>query len=646
MDANRSIQDIAEKILLDQCIFICGSGLSAIAGPELAHQNIVKKFVEHYSNRFPDNCSVEELRDMSLPEVTQAYFNSLNLQESELTRVVTTINNNFLKRGTLTKSEPSIVHIMLANLGIKDVYTTNYDQLIEKAYREVGFQDFINIINQNRPYYKINENGFPNIYKLCGTVGKEGIILTKHQFETCLTHPHYPFMRQILGKSVVFIGYHKIDHTLLNPYIQFIKDCYPQSLFCVTSDKTDLPDGLKNPQIEIEYVTLPIQEFIARLYISLLSSTSKCFEYLSDKRKCIEKHGIHHLREEIGQVDISSIRRCFEDHQSHYSKVVNTWYYDHKFHCSIYDSLSKKIFARDFSEIYLKLRPFYSTYQTQSSLREHEEILGAIEHNPSKILDTLLGHLNHVTDEAYFWLRYINKLFGRLKLQNALQNYPIPLHSNEGMLTESFLESHSKIFVQGAGSDQTCYIKQQALLYFAKSSIIPVYIDFAEHDIDFVSIFSRQENFSGFLLDYFSLWDLPSENGEWIVKDREKSRKILLIVDGVDGFSSLSPSDIFMLARRIKGYHQNDKDMKVIVTSKNANLESANLADEMDLEEIRLGEDTVSTPTQNEEPRNRPFNNEENDNLKTSEITYNYTYNFQGSTFGGGFAGRDNHGDV
>ena len=207
-------QDIAKAILEDRCIFICGSELSAINGRQPNNKKIVEFFIDYYwKDKFPGRFNKQELLDKSLQEVAQIYFDSVHANDIQF--VANQIKNQFLRKYIKKDLDPCATHLLLANLGVREIYTTNYDNLIEKAFTSVGFSE-INVINHNN-FSELNSKGLPNIYKLCGTIGDSDIILMEKQFsETDPNRLHYPFMRQLLDKIVVFIGYNNRDHVILS----------------------------------------------------------------------------------------------------------------------------------------------------------------------------------------------------------------------------------------------------------------------------------------------------------------------------------------------------------------------------------------------------------------------------------------------
>jgi len=575
---NTHIKTIAEMILEDQCIIICGSDFSAIDNEKFSNKMIAKKFFDQYSKRLLKSDSEENLLKMSLPEISQVYIDTYDLPEDQTqTRIQTRVDEisiRFLQNNINLDERPTTTHLILANLGFRDIYTTNYDELIEKAYFEVGFP-FINVINEDDQFHKIDHKGFPNVYKLCGTSGSRNITLAKKQFEDRnLSRLHYPFMRQILRKTIIFIGYNEQDDITLSPYVNFIKQCHPANCYCVAPKSSNSPTILNNID-DLIYIPIEIGEFISRLYIALLSYTSDCFDYLSKKRKFIEQNAIIFLKQE--NINISEIKNRLIEHQSKYDNVGNTWYYDYKFHLSLYESLSKKVFAKEFSEIYLKLRTFYSTYQTNSAILDHEKIYKNLNTKSSEIVNCLVDHLDKATEIASFWLKYINKLNKEILIE-ALTDYETTLESNRENIN---LKRYKKILVLGnSGTGKTTYSKRQAILSIATGSEIPIYVDFnsSSPSKEKLQNLFFQDNFSEFIIDYFKLLELPCERPDLVVGERLTSGKLLLIVDG---FDRINPEFSLSIAKRIKNYHEEISKMKVIVTSRNQYIGSSSSSESL-----------------------------------------------------------------
>jgi hypothetical protein len=149
-------------------------------------------------------------------------------------------------RGSLdtTSKNPSEIHYLIAKLPIKTVFTTNYDELLERTFRDTGHRT--NIIVDNLEIAFSKESAI-KIVKLCGDLERpESIVLTKKDFNI-----FSETRRELLGKlrvdleskTILFLGY-----ALRDPFINQIWDSinftygkYQRRGYCVLFD----PDALE-----------------------------------------------------------------------------------------------------------------------------------------------------------------------------------------------------------------------------------------------------------------------------------------------------------------------------------------------------------------------------------------------------------------
>lgn len=105
----------------------------------------------------------------------------------------------------LLKSTP---HVELVNLGAPHVYTTNFDDLIEKTYRELGLQ--VDVIALPRDM-ALSHADRTEVVKYHGDLRHEQtLVLTESQYYTRLEFESpmdLKFRSDLLGRSVLFMGY-------------------------------------------------------------------------------------------------------------------------------------------------------------------------------------------------------------------------------------------------------------------------------------------------------------------------------------------------------------------------------------------------------------------------------------------------------
>jgi len=142
-----------------------------------------------------------------LISVAQYEFNRQRTRDS----IETAIIRNFCRDAELQES-----HRLLARLPIESVWTTNYDGLLEKAFRECGKQPDVkhNVdhLRQRRPYSDVT------IFKMHGDVDDAAnAVLTKTDYE-CYELERGAFTVQLLSdllsKRFVFLGFSFTDPNL------------------------------------------------------------------------------------------------------------------------------------------------------------------------------------------------------------------------------------------------------------------------------------------------------------------------------------------------------------------------------------------------------------------------------------------------
>lgn len=90
----------------------------------------------------------------------------------------------FLKdRLDTTTRSPTAAHRALARLPISTVFTANYDDLLERAYREAGKRVQLIVGDKSLPFQR-QDSGYVNLVKLYGDLDQpETIVLTRQQYE-------------------------------------------------------------------------------------------------------------------------------------------------------------------------------------------------------------------------------------------------------------------------------------------------------------------------------------------------------------------------------------------------------------------------------------------------------------------------------
>lgn len=131
---------------------------------------------------------------------------------------------------------PSIAHQAFARLPISNVFTANYDDLLERAYREIGKRVQV-VINDNSIPFMRRDPNVVNIIKLYGDLDQpETIVLARHHYESFFLQrlQMIKLLETELGRStVLYLGWsHSDPHfnlvfgELLARYGQFMRAGY------------------------------------------------------------------------------------------------------------------------------------------------------------------------------------------------------------------------------------------------------------------------------------------------------------------------------------------------------------------------------------------------------------------------------------
>ncbi|MFZ5902752.1 MAG: SIR2 family protein [Chloroflexota bacterium] len=114
----------------------------------------------------------------------------------------------------------SEIHFLITQLPVKITFTTNYDDFIEKAYRETGQRTTVIVENLEFAFSKEKD---VKVVKLCGDIARpDTIVVTKRDFNVFPTS-HRDILEKLSDaletKTVLFLGY-----SLKDPFINQIWD--------------------------------------------------------------------------------------------------------------------------------------------------------------------------------------------------------------------------------------------------------------------------------------------------------------------------------------------------------------------------------------------------------------------------------------
>lgn len=217
------IDDIVSEMLNESFSVFCGAGANYDATNKTwidLFDDITKSFYEDRSSDI-----------YFLADLEKQYYNKDNF-ETNIKRALENVKN--------LESE----HINnIINLNINQIWTTNFDNIIEETInRKLGF--YPTVIKETADLLARNLNSRYIVYKLNGCVTKfETMVLTKSDYFQYLKKERLLFevlKRQLVLNSFLFIGYSFSDDLVLSA-LREIKEVFPNSnkthyRFCKKND--------------------------------------------------------------------------------------------------------------------------------------------------------------------------------------------------------------------------------------------------------------------------------------------------------------------------------------------------------------------------------------------------------------------------
>lgn len=206
------LNEIAERLWADRAAVMIGAGFSKNASPEYPDWNqLGDLFYQKAHGTEPDSTKQKYLNVLRLAEEVQAAIGRPALEN--------------LLRFTIPDLaiEPSDLHVQLLEMPWVDVFTTNYDTLLERASAKVVTRRYEPVVNREDIPYAIN----PRIVKLHGSFPSEGpFIITEEDYRR-YPHDYAPFVNTVqqalLENTLCLIGFSGDDPNFLQ-WIGWIRD--------------------------------------------------------------------------------------------------------------------------------------------------------------------------------------------------------------------------------------------------------------------------------------------------------------------------------------------------------------------------------------------------------------------------------------
>lgn len=132
----------------------------------------------------------------------------------------TTARNAYIQN-LVANIEPTRGHLCLANLFInnkvKNIWTTNFDELIEVGVKTLSPQYSFNVVSsvQKDSISQIASNNFPNVIKLHGDYRYDSLQNTEQELQNLENQLSDLFCKNLMNKGLIVIGYAGNDDSVM-----------------------------------------------------------------------------------------------------------------------------------------------------------------------------------------------------------------------------------------------------------------------------------------------------------------------------------------------------------------------------------------------------------------------------------------------
>lgn len=211
------IDEIVSSLLEHRAAVLVGAGFSRNADPV---NNTIQSKMPMWNeliDKFCDKLGIDDKHRKYLNTLTVAQELKESYGRPYLEKMIRTVMDN-------DAYEPSDIHVSLMNLHWSDVFTTNYDTLLERAAKKVADYKYQFILDQKDLIYSA---GTPRLIKLHGSFPSNGpFIITEEDFRT-YPADHAPFVntvqQSLLENTFCLIGFSGDDPNFLK-WIGWIHD--------------------------------------------------------------------------------------------------------------------------------------------------------------------------------------------------------------------------------------------------------------------------------------------------------------------------------------------------------------------------------------------------------------------------------------
>ena len=216
-DLNPYLNEIAERLFSGHAAVMIGSGFSRNAQPRGGSSpqfpdwsGLGDLFYEKLHHKRPD----AEAKYLSVPTLANEVEAALG--RPALDRILSSAIPD-------QDHEPAALHVALLNLPWSDVFTTNYDTLLERACRSVASQKYDIVVNQ----HDLVNSERPRIVKLHGSLSPACRLIVTDEDYRRYPEDHAPFVNTVrqalLENTLCLIGFSGDDTNFLQ-WIGWIGD--------------------------------------------------------------------------------------------------------------------------------------------------------------------------------------------------------------------------------------------------------------------------------------------------------------------------------------------------------------------------------------------------------------------------------------
>lgn len=265
---NSFIDLLSDQIINKKCIFFLGSGISMSSNFELGIPT-GKMLSEELQKMIYDNPNKRNGTKETLPELCQIY--EWNYGRNAL-------NNYFRKK--FDKKEPLKAHLKLAqiaNLSPVTMITTNYDELIEEAFRKFHFN--LPIIVKNDSDLSEIDTTKSMLIKVHGSLSNlSDCIITEQDYYTWINSNGVlkDYLKVLMSLyNIVFVGYSlsDINFKLLIDDIRMNLGKYSKAIYFVSVDKSDTLQfqyQFIHKQFDVKSLQMKAEDFFDQLYQKMI----------------------------------------------------------------------------------------------------------------------------------------------------------------------------------------------------------------------------------------------------------------------------------------------------------------------------------------------------------------------------------------